>query len=106
RRRLGVSGGACKMLTKRLLDIALALLAITLLWLLITILALMIWVQDGVSPFCLSPRVGRGNRDFAMIKLRTMVVGADRTGASSAGQKEERVYLFRRGPGRRKVDTA
>ena len=92
------------MLTKRLLDIALALLAITLLWPLIALLALAIWCQDGRSPFYLSPRVGRGNRDFAMIKLRTMVVGADRTGASSAAKSDARITPFGRFLRRWKLD--
>ena len=67
-------------------------------------LALAIWCQDGRSPFYLSPRVGRGNRDFAMIKLRTMVVGADRTGASSAAKSDARITPFGRFLRRWKLD--
>ena len=79
------------MLSKRLFDIALALAALALLWPLIAILALAIWCHDGHSPFYVGPRVGRGNRDFPMIKLRTMVVGADRIGASSAAKTDGRI---------------
>jgi len=92
------------MLTKRLFDIAFALLAVTTLSPLIALLAMAIWCQDGRSPFYLSPRVGRGNRDFAMIKLRTMVVGADRIGTSSAALSDGRITSFGRFLRRWKLD--
>jgi lipopolysaccharide/colanic/teichoic acid biosynthesis glycosyltransferase len=92
------------MLSKRLFDIAFALLALAVLWPLLALLALAVWCQDGRSPFYLSPRVGRGNRDFAMIKLRTMIVGADRIGASSAAKSDERITPFGRFLRRWKLD--
>ena len=92
------------MLTKRLFDIGFALLALALLWPLLVALSLAIWWQDGRSPFYLSPRVGHGNRDFPMIKLRTMVVGADRTGASSAAVSDGRITPLGRFLRRWKLD--
>ena len=92
------------MLSKRLFDIAVSLLALALLAPLLGILALAVWCQDGRSPFYLSARVGRGNREFAMIKLRTMVVGADRIGASSAAKSDERITPLGRFLRRWKLD--
>jgi lipopolysaccharide/colanic/teichoic acid biosynthesis glycosyltransferase len=92
------------MLSKRLFDIAFALVALAALWPLLAILALAVWCHDGRSPFYFSPRVGRHNRDFAMIKLRTMVVGADRIGASSAAKSDERITPFGRFLRRWKLD--
>jgi len=92
------------MLSKRLFDIAFAGLALTVLWPLIALLALAIWCQDGRTPFYVSPRVGRANRDFQMIKLRTMVVGADRAGASSASRSDGRITLLGRTLRRWKLD--
>jgi lipopolysaccharide/colanic/teichoic acid biosynthesis glycosyltransferase len=92
------------VLSKRLFDIAFALAALAVLWPLLALLALLVWSQDGRSPFYVSPRVGRGNRDFAMIKLRTMVVGADRMGASSAAKSDERITLLGRFLRRWKLD--
>lgn len=43
----------------------------------VCILALLISL-DGKSPFYWNERVGRGGRNFAMLKLRTMVPNADR----------------------------
>lgn len=91
------------MTAKRLFDLAVALAAITLLWPLVAVLALAIWCCDGHAPFYLSPRVGRGNRGFPMIKLRTMVVGADASGASSA-RSDARITAFGRFLRRWKLD--
>jgi lipopolysaccharide/colanic/teichoic acid biosynthesis glycosyltransferase len=92
------------MLSKRLFDVAFAGLALAVLWPLMALLALAVWRQDGRSPFYFSSRVGLGNRDFPMIKLRTMVVGADRIGASSASQSDDRITPFGRFLRRWKLD--
>jgi lipopolysaccharide/colanic/teichoic acid biosynthesis glycosyltransferase len=92
------------MLSKRCFDIAFAAVALALLWPLVAILSLAVWFHDGRSPFYLSSRVGRGNRDFAMIKLRTMVVGADRIGASSAARSDGRITPLGRFLRRWKLD--
>ena len=54
--------------------------------------ALALWVKlDSRGPVLYrAPRVGRGGRVFHMLKLRTMVVGADR-GASSSGDDDPRI---------------
>jgi lipopolysaccharide/colanic/teichoic acid biosynthesis glycosyltransferase len=81
-------------MTKRLFDIVFALFAIALLWPLVLFLSIMIWAQDGRSPFYLSNRVGRGNVDVPMLKLRSMVVGADMIGGSSAAKSDARITGF------------
>lgn len=91
-------------MTKRLFDIVFALFAIALLWPLVLFLSIMIWAQDGRSPFYLSTRVGRGNVDFPMIKLRSMVVGADMIGGSSAAKSDARITGFGRFLRRWKLD--
>lgn len=92
------------MLAKRLFDVAFALLALVLLAPLVATLALAIWCRDGRSPFYFSVRVGLGNRDFSMIKLRTMVVGADRLGASSVAKSDARITPLGRFLRRWKLD--
>ena len=39
-----------------------------------------VWAFDHRDPIYRAPRVGRGNRDFLMMKIRSMSVGADNTG--------------------------
>lgn len=92
------------MTAKRLFDMVFAIVAIALLWPLVAMLCLVIWAQDGHSPFHLSLRVGRGNRDFAMIKLRSMVIGAEVIGGSSAGASDSRITGFGRFLRRWKLD--
>lgn len=91
-------------MTKRLFDIAVSLVALSLLWPLLAIIAFAIWCQDGRSPFYLSFRVGRGNRDFRMLKLRTMAVGADRLGGPSTAASDSRVTPLGSALRRFKVD--
>ena len=92
------------MTAKRLFDLSFAVLAIGLLWPLVATLCLIIWAQDGHSPFHLSLRVGRGNRDFAMIKLRSMIIGAEVIGGSSAASSDSRITGFGRFLRRWKLD--
>ena len=92
------------MIAKRLFDIVFAVFALVLLSPLLAVLALVIWAQDGHSPFHLSLRVGRNNRDFPMIKLRSMVPGAETTGGSSAASSDARITGFGRVLRRWKLD--
>ena len=76
---------------KRLLDVVVALTGLLVTApLLLPILAL-IWLQDFHSPFYIAPRVGRNGRDFRMVKLRSMVMGADRSGVDSTSNKDPRI---------------
>lgn len=63
-----------------------------------------VWLQDGHSPVYRARRVGRGGRDFAMIKIRSMVVNADRTGVNSTSAGDARVTPVGRWIRRCKLD--
>ncbi len=71
------SAGLYGRVFKRLLDIALVLLAAIPVLILVLPLALLV-TRDGHSPFYVQERIGRNGRVFRMIKLRTMVYHADR----------------------------
>lgn len=63
-------------LFKRILDLALVLVALpVVLPVLIVVAALA--ASDGHSPFFRQPRIGRNGRRFAMLKIRTMVPDAE-----------------------------
>ena len=47
--------------------------------------------QDGQSPFYVAPRVGVDGSEFRMVKLRSMVVGADTSGVDSTGASDTRI---------------
>jgi len=52
---------------------------------------LLIWLQDYHHPFYIAPRVGRGGRTFKMVKLRSMVANADKTGVDSTSATDSRI---------------
>ena len=51
----------------------------------------LVWRQDGHSPFYVAPRVGRNGVPFKMMKLRSMVVNADKSGVDSTGANDMRI---------------
>lgn len=53
--------------------------------------AILVWRQDGCSPFYIAPRVGIGERNFQMVKLRSMVLNADRSGVDSTSGNDPRI---------------
>ena len=76
---------------KRMFDIivsALALLATSPVLLLVMFL---VWRQDGHSPFYIAPRMGLNERPFNMIKMRSMIINADKTGVDSTGSNDARI---------------
>jgi len=50
-----------------------------------------IWLQDFHSPFYIAPRVGKDGKLFRMVKLRSMIVGADKTGVDSTAAGDRRI---------------
>jgi len=61
---------------KRALDLALVVLGAPVVLPLIAVVAFLV-ALDGATPFYRQTRVGRHGREFRMLKLRTMVPGAD-----------------------------
>jgi lipopolysaccharide/colanic/teichoic acid biosynthesis glycosyltransferase len=76
---------------KRGFDIVLASLALACAAPVIALGMLLVWLYDGDPALYRAPRVGRGGRDFSMIKLRTMVIDAERFGAASTKRDDERI---------------
>jgi len=51
----------------------------------------LVWWQDRHSPFYVAERVGRDGRLFRMVKLRSMIVNADKSGVDSTGANDRRI---------------
>lgn len=64
----------------------------------------LIWLQDRSFPFYIAVRVGRGGKPFRMVKLRSMIVGADRTGVDSTASEDSRITWVGRIIRRYKLD--
>ena len=65
---------------KRLFDFSVALFGLLLMSPLLLLFMLLIWLQDFHSPFYIAPRMRRKGLKFSMVKLRSMVVNADKIG--------------------------
>lgn len=89
---------------KRALDFSVALAGLLLLFPLLCVLSLAIWLQDYHSPFYIAPRTGRGEKPFRMVKFRSMVVRADRTGVDSTAGDDPRITSLGRFIRRFKLD--
>jgi lipopolysaccharide/colanic/teichoic acid biosynthesis glycosyltransferase len=76
---------------KRLFDIVVSSLGLIAASPVILPVMFLVWRQDGASPFYVAPRVGKDDTLFKMIKLRSMVKNADRTGVDSTGANDMRI---------------
>tara|TARA_Y100000991_G_scaffold215662_1_gene207199 strand:- start:2927 stop:3658 length:732 start_codon:yes stop_codon:yes gene_type:complete len=76
---------------KRLFDLIFSIVGITILSPIFLICILAIWLQDFHSPFYIAKRVGKDDKDFYMIKLRSMIIDADKTGVDSTSSDDNRI---------------
>lgn len=85
---------------KRFFDTLLSLAGLIFLSPLILFFAFAVYVQDFHSPFYVANRVGRGGKPFRMIKLRSMIIDADKSGVASTSNDDKRItkvgHLIRR----------
>jgi lipopolysaccharide/colanic/teichoic acid biosynthesis glycosyltransferase len=75
----------------RFLDILFSLLGLIILLPVFLIVAVLIKCSSKGPVFFLQKRVGKGNRDFSLIKFRTMYQDADRKGLLTVGQRDPRI---------------
>jgi len=91
------------MTAKRLFDVVVAGLVLVLAAPVLAVAMLLVWAQDGGPPLYRAIRVGHGDRDFAMFKLRSMAVG-DGQGATSTSRDDARITPLGRWLRRSKLD--
>jgi lipopolysaccharide/colanic/teichoic acid biosynthesis glycosyltransferase len=76
---------------KRLFDITLSAIGLLVASPVLLPVMFLVWRQDGYSPFYVAQRSGRGSSSFRMIKLRSMVIHADKSGVDSTGSNDRRI---------------
>lgn len=76
---------------KRLFDIFFSIIGLVFFLPIIFVLAILIFIQDFKSPLYITQRSGKNGKIFKMIKLRTMIVGADSSGVSSTSSSDDRI---------------
>src|ERR1700741_5376089 len=91
-------------MAKRLFDILMSLgVLIASSPVMLTALCL-VWAQDRHSPIFRARRVGLGNSDFTMMKIRSMRVGSHKTGVNSTSANDNRITSVGRFIRRFKLD--
>ena len=76
---------------KRLMDIIASLLGIIVLLPLFVIISLLIILESRGGVFYFQQRVGKNNKDFFLIKFRSMRVGSDKKGLLTVGNRDNRI---------------
>jgi lipopolysaccharide/colanic/teichoic acid biosynthesis glycosyltransferase len=88
---------------RRLIDICASFAGLLFLSPVLVVFCLLVWLQDFHSPFYIALRVGRSGRSFRMLKLRSMVIGSDKS-SSSSGNDDLRITRIGRIIRRCKLD--
>ena len=76
---------------KRLFDVTASAIGLVLASPVLLPVMFLVWWQDRHSPFYVAPRVGRNDQPFKMIKLRSMVINADKSGVDSTSANDNRI---------------
>ena len=78
-------------ISKRIFDVITSMFGLLLFSPLLIFVTLLIYIQDFKSPFYISSRVGKDEKSFQIIKLRSMVINADKKGVDSTASNDERI---------------
>jgi lipopolysaccharide/colanic/teichoic acid biosynthesis glycosyltransferase len=78
-------------MSRRLLDLVASGLGLALIAVPLSLILFLVWLQDRHSPFYVADRAGIGGRPFRMIKIRSMVMNADKSGVESTSANDNRI---------------
>ena len=78
-------------MVKRAFDIFISLLGLIIASPILIPVIIAVWLHDFHSPFYIAPRVGKDGRIFRMVKLRSMIVDADKVGVDSTSARDPRI---------------
>lgn len=78
-------------MSKRLMDLLVSAFGLLLASPVLLPVMFLVWWEDKYSPFYIAPRVGRGGSQFRMVKMRSMVMNADRIGGTSTSSADRRI---------------
>jgi lipopolysaccharide/colanic/teichoic acid biosynthesis glycosyltransferase len=76
---------------KRIFDVVVSFVGLVVAAPILLPVMFLIWRQDGHSPFYIADRVGLNGMTFKMLKLRSMVKSADKTGVDSTAANDMRI---------------
>ena len=76
---------------KRFIDILASFFGLLFFSLILLPAMFFVWKEDKKSPFYVTPRLGKNGIPFKMIKLRSMVIDADKSGVVSSSDNDKRI---------------
>ena len=76
---------------KRLMDILASFFGLLLTSPILLTFMFLVWRQDRHSPFYIAPRMGKNEQPFQMVKLRSMIKNADKSGVDSTAADDMRI---------------
>jgi len=76
---------------KRIFDLFFSIIGLIILSPLLLILIFLIWLQDYENSFYIAKRVGKDGKLFNMIKMRTMIINAEKSGVDSTSVNDKRI---------------
>lgn len=76
---------------KRLFDISVSSFGLLLASPILLPVMYLVWSQDKHSPFYVAPRMGKNEKPFKMVKLRSMIINADKSGVDSTSATDQRI---------------
>lgn len=76
---------------KRTIDFLLSLVGLLLVSPILLLVIFLVWIQDWHSPFYVASRVGKRGKMFRMVKLRSMIKDADKSGVDSTSSNDRRI---------------
>lgn len=89
----GFAVSGLRSIGKRLFDIVVSLILLAVAWPIMLITSIAVFIEDGIKApiFYRQVRVGENNRNFKVIKFRSMIVNAERNGAQFAQERDNRI---------------
>lgn len=76
---------------KRITDFLVSLVGLIIFSPILIPVIFLVWIQDWHSPFYVAPRVGKKEKEFKMVKLRSMIINADKSGVDSTSSNDRRI---------------
>ena len=76
---------------KRVFDLSLSTIGVIFLLPIFGVFSFLVWIQDKNSPFYYATRVGKENKIFTMVKIRSMIIDADKKGGESTSNNDSRI---------------
>lgn len=89
---------------KRLLDVIVAAFVLLLASPVLGVVLFLVWLEDKHNPFYFAPRVGKAGEIFSMVKIRSMVINAEKSGVDSTSSSDRRITPVGRWIRRYKLD--